>query len=304
MCAVIVTYHPDPERLLHVVQAVRRAADHMVIIDNGSNDFDETALRSANPALVLCKLQTNTGIAAAQNEGVRVAKARGATYVLFLDQDSVPQETMVSCLRSTLERLEAEGQKVACVGPRVRLPGTHKVADFARPGWLLRRRLPCPHATAAVECDFLISSGSLVSLKTLDAVGPMEEGLFIDQVDTEWCLRARAAGYRVYGACGAVLDHRLGDSANRLWFGRWRRLPRHQAFRYYYIFRNTVLLFRRRYVSFKWILFQLRWLCALFLLYGILNRHRHGELTMMLKGVADGIRGVTGKLEHPMARHA
>ena len=137
----------------------------------------------------------------------------------------------------------------------------------------------------------------------MDKVGLMEEGLFIDQVDTEWCLRARAAGYRVFGACGAVLDHRLGDSSNRLWFGRWRRLPRHQAFRYYYIFRNTVLLFRRRYVSVKWITFQLHWLGALFLLYGVLNRHRHGELRMMVKGFADGIRGVTGKLEHPAVRH-
>ena len=301
---MIVTYHPNTARLLQVVQAMRDAAEHLVIVDNGSDHFDEAALRAANPGVVLRRLQSNTGIAAAQNEGVRLAKRCGATYVLFLDQDSIPQERMVPCLRDTLERLEREGHKVACVGPRVRLPGWPRPADFARPGWFLRQRLPCPHSTAAVECDFLISSGSLVSLRTMDEVGPMEEDLFIDQVDTEWCLRARAAGYRVFGACGAVLDHRLGDSMNRLWFGRWRRLPRHQAFRYYYIFRNTVLLFRRRYVSLKWILFQLRWLCALFLLYGILGRHRNGELRMMVKGVTDGIRGVTGKLEHPMVRHA
>jgi rhamnosyltransferase len=300
---VIVTYQPDRTRLLQVVQAVRVATEHVVIVDNRSDYFDEAALRAAHPGLMLKRLHTNMGIAAAQNEGVDFARCCGASYVLFLDQDSIPQERMVSCLRTTLERLEREGQKVACVGPRVRLPGTHKVSDFARPGWLLRRRVPCPHATAAVECDFLISSGSLVSLRTMDQVGPLEEGLFIDQVDTEWCLRARAAGYRVFGACGAVLDHRLGDSANRLWFGRWRRLPRHQAFRYYYIFRNTLLLFRRRYVSLKWMLFQLRWLCALFLLYGIFNRHRSGELSMMVKGVADGIRGVTGKLQHPVVRH-
>ena len=61
----------------------------------------------------------------------------------------------------------------------------------------------------------------------------MEEALFIDQVDTEWCLRARSMGYRVFGACGAILEHRLGEAYYRIWFGRWRQLPRHKPFRYY-----------------------------------------------------------------------
>jgi hypothetical protein len=36
---------------------------------------------------------------------------------------------------------------------------------------------------------------------------------------------------------------------------------------------------------------------ALFLRYGIFARKRSGELGMMLKGMMDGMRRVTGKLE-------
>jgi len=76
-----------------------------------------------------------------------------------------------------------------------------------------------------MECDFLLSSGSLVPLDVIDKVGGMEEELFIDQVDTEWCLRARSMGYRVFGAFGAILEHRLGEAHARAWFDRWPHLP-------------------------------------------------------------------------------
>jgi rhamnosyltransferase len=297
VCAIVVTYRPDAARLAQALLALRSTVKAIVVVDNASADFDEGRLREVYPSLIVKRLESNKGIATAQNEGVALARQTTCKYVLFLDQDSLPQDGMVSSLRHTLERLQAAGYKVACVGPRVRLPGSANLSVFYRLGWLGLQRQSCGHDTAAVECDFLLSSGSLVPLDAIDQVGGMEEALFIDQVDTEWCLRARSMGYRVFGACGAVLEHPLGETFSRIWFGRWRRLPRHKPFRYYYIFRNSVLLSRRAYVSPKWIWFQLQWLCALFLRYGIFTRERSGELGMMRKGIVDGMRRVTGKLE-------
>jgi rhamnosyltransferase len=150
---------------------------------------------------------------------------------------------------------------------------------------------------ALIECDVLVASGMLIPLRVIETIGDMEEGLFIDQVDTEWCLRARSKGYSVFGACGAILEHRLGETAPRVWTGRWRRLPRHKPFRYYYIFRNTIMVSRRPYVSAKWVLFNLRCLAVLFVAYGLFPTRRMGELPMMIKGAVHGIRGVTGKLD-------
>ena len=295
--AIIVTYHPDLQRLRSLLTALRDEVAGLIIVDNGSANIDEKALLHMYPALVIRKLGTNKGIAAAQNEGISIARQMTGKYVLFLDQDSLPQDGMVSGLRQTLNRLQANGQKVACVGPRVRLPGSSTLSVFFRLGWLGVRREPCSHRTAAVECDFLLSSGSLVPLEVIESIGGMEEGLFIDQVDTEWCLRARAKGYGVFGACGAILEHRLGEAFSRIWFGRWRHFPRHKPFRYYYIFRNSLLLFTRKYIPRKWILFQLQWLAVLFLRYGIFSGNRSGELGMMLKGAVHGMRRITGKLE-------
>lgn len=295
--AVVVTYYPDHARLESLLNALRQAVAGVVLVDNDSPNIDEQRLHRICPSLVIHRFGTNQGLAAAQNEGIATARRLGASYILFLDQDSVPQPDMVSRLLRSLERQIADGYKVACVGPRFRAPGGSELSGFARRRWFGLRRTACVSDDLAVECDFLISSGSLIPLDVIDHIGGMEEGLFIDQVDTEWCLRARAKGYRVFGACGAILEHRLGEDVHRVWIGRWRNLFRHKPLRYYYIFRNTFLLFGRDYVTLKWILFQLRWLAALLIVFGILRGRHFTELRMMLKGMVHGLRGITGKLE-------
>lgn len=276
--------------------ALANQVQDIAIIDNGSARFDEARLRETYRSLIVKRLGANRGIGAAQNEGMALARRLGHEYVLLLDQDSVPEHGMVERLRAVLEELHKAGHKVGCVGPRIRLPGSGNLSRFGKIGWATLRYSSCQDSSSAVECDVLISSGSLIPLDVVGEIGVMEEDLFIDQVDTEWCLRARAKGYKIYGACSAVLEHRLGEGVAYIWIGRWRRLPRHKPFRYYYIFRNSILLSRRKYASWKWILFNARSLAALFLLFGVFTRDRKGELGMMATGMLHGIRGITGKL--------
>ena len=297
ICAVIVTYHPDIERVAAILQALKDEVAHVVVVDNNSADLDEQRLRAAHASVTIKRLDANQGIAAAQNEGINLARRAGAAFVLLLDQDSMPQPGMVSALLRADQRLAIQGHRVGCIGPRTYFPGTAELSAFARLGWFRIRQAPCVDRMTAVECDMLISSGMLISMEVLEKVGGMEEGLFIDSVDTEWCFRAMAHGYRIFGACGAVLEHSLGDRGIRIWLGRWRRLPRHRPFRYYYAFRNTLLLLGRRYVPLKWTVLQLERLVVLFLVYGLPSLGRSGELGMMLKGLLDGMRGVTGALE-------
>jgi rhamnosyltransferase len=249
---VVVAWHPEPFRFAAVLHALEEQVDSIVVVDNTG---------------------FNRGLAAAQNRGVRLARAAGATHVLFLDQDSVPQPGMTARLLRALQAYEALGIKVACVGPRMRCYGS-----------LTRRR---------EECDAIVSSGSLVPMAVLDAVGGMEEAFFIDQVDTEWCLRARARGYRVFGVPNALLDHRPGVGMRWIWLGSWRRLIRHPPYRHYTIFRNTLVLCRRGYALPRFVLFQACWLATLFVAFGLFGR-RDGSLPMMLAGLAHGLAGRSG----------
>jgi rhamnosyltransferase len=285
--AVIVTYQPDVAKVRDLLVVLERSVAHCVVVDNGSQADLE---RLTSGQVTVERLAVNEGIAAAQNRGVTIARHRGATHILFLDQDSVPAEGMVEGLVSAVAALEGAGIRVACVGPEIHSLPDDTVARFPQV-----RRACHPLPARAIECLFLISSGTLASMGAMDAIGGFEEGLFIDVVDEEWCLRARSMGYRVFGVPGAVLQHRLGEAPRAFWLGRRRRASRHQPFRYYYIFRNSIEVARRPYVPLRWKLARAALLGKLFLAYGLLAG-RGGELRAMALGVRHGIRGVTGRL--------
>src|SRR5690606_13232277 len=83
----------------------------------------------------------------------------------------------------------------------------------------------------------ILSSGSLIPKATYEAVGGMDDGLFIDAVDFEYCWRLRSYGYVIFKQPDALLGHRLGDGKQKILGLVSVGLP--APFRHYYAFRNT-----------------------------------------------------------------
>jgi rhamnosyltransferase len=125
----------------------------------------------------------------------------------------------------------------------------------------------------------------------------MDEGLFIDHVDTEWCFRAQSRQYKLFGVPSARMLHSLGDHRIRIWFLRWRTVSFHSPARYYYILRNSLLLQRRSYIPLKWRVAEGFRCLRLLLFYGLFSPRRMDCLRMMFKGISHGLQGVTGPLK-------
>lgn len=296
--AIIVSYFPREDVLRRLVLAVVSQVAHVVIVDNGSpagtlNYVEDIAGENVHCLL----LGHNLGIAKAQNEGIAWARTHNATHVVLLDQDSVPSPNMVADLLDVHQKLSAQGKRVAAVGPRFLDSDSGALSSFVRFGWLGMKQIGCINDSQYVEVDILLSSGSLISLATLDDVGGMDESLFIDYVDTEWILRARAKGYLSFGACSAFMTHTLGENRRRLWFLRWRSIPIHKPFRFYYIFRNSILLMRREKVNKAWRRSEFINLVRLAMMFGFFVAPRREYIRMMKMGVIHGLRGKTGSIE-------
>ena len=67
----------------------------------------------------------------------------------------------------------------------------------------------------------------------------MDEPLFIDWVDLEWCWRARKLGYQIIGNADVEIRHQLGDGSINVGF---RKISVRTPIRHYYITRNAVYL--------------------------------------------------------------
>jgi rhamnosyltransferase len=297
--AIVVTYNPELDVLSREFEFVIPQVDKIWVIDNASSSslatwVDDLGLHDK---LELVQMPANLGLGAAQNTGIQLARAAGATHVLILDQDSQPMPDMVDRLLAASNQLQSAGVPVAAVAPVYADSATGPASGFVRLGWLDFKKQTVLPGQDVVEADFVISSGSLIPVSVLDDIGPMDESLFIDHVDTEWCLRAQSKGYKLFGVPGARMVHTLGDRRTRIWFLRWRNVPYHSPFRYYYILRNSLLMQRRPYMPLKWRVAEFIRCVRVFCFYGLFAPQRGACLRMMLRGIADGLRGVSGPMK-------
>jgi len=290
VCAVLVTWQPDLVVLGELLGALAPQVGHVVLVDNGTRDPRFRDFCAEHPELALLALPENRGLAHAMNLGIQHARGlSGVSHVLLLDQDSVPEPDMVGALKAALDWRGADA-RVAAVGPCFRDPREADDAPFVRIRFPFNRRLRCTGACEAIRCDFLISSGCLIPLAVLSEVGGMDDGLFIDNVDLDWCFRTAAAGYAMYGVCAARLRHSLGATRRHV-PGVPRGIVVHPPRRLFYMMRNRVLLYRRAYTPKRWIAQDLPRLVVKFLLFTVLVPPRRKNLRCMLAGLRAGVMG-------------
>lgn len=304
--AIVVCYNPDISSFKQSLTAIVEQGCDVLLVDNASSNVsDIRALSDLFSNVELLALPRNSGLGAAHNKGIKIAQQRAYHFVLLFDQDSVPLDNMLmSLLHAHQSVQEQESVPISAVGARYLNVDNGGTSFFVRFGKAKFQRQYCDKQTPYVKADFLISSGSLLSLAAIEKVGNMDESLFIDHVDTEWFLRAKSLGMQAYGVCDAVMQHGLGEQTHQVTLGgRKRNVPQHKPFRYYYIFRNSVLLYKRRYTSVLWKWNDLQRLFMILLMFGLLTAPRWRNLSMMLKGVWHGLRGVHGELVDELGRN-
>jgi len=213
ICAIIVAYRPDTEKLSELIRACLNQCSGIVLINNGN---PKNLSIPQHPRLKFIQLEDNIGLASAQNLGVKWAKNGGYSHIVFFDQDSHPDQGLVSILSAAFETLETMGARPAAVGPCLIDNRDGIRSPFVRFHlWGIKRIFPS-EATPFINCDFLISSGLFTSITRFHTIGTWEDALFIDNVDMEWSFRARHQGYRCFGISAARLSHSLGTQVFRL----------------------------------------------------------------------------------------
>lgn len=290
--AIIVTYKPNLEKLCKLFKALESQVARILIVDNSSSEQARQFMRQHIPKNgVFIFKGYNSGIAEAINTGILEAKKEAANHVLVLDQDSLPASDMVENLLSAINQKKAAGYKVAAVGPKYSdIKGQHASPFVKLKGFILRR-IDCSK-DEIVEVDHLISSGSLIALDALAEIGGMEDRLFIDYVDTEWCLRAIHKGYSLFGVGSACMQHDLGDETVNLFS---RTITVRSSLRYYYLIRNGMWLLRQPWIASAWKIMDVRRLILVYIVCSIFVGTRFQNWKMMTIGFWHGVTGRMGR---------
>lgn len=279
VCAVVVTYHPDPgfpDRLDRVRPQVRR----VVVVDNGSSLQAREMLRNAaGPDVGLILNDANLGVATALNQGMRHVMGSSCRWVLTLDQDSTVEPFLVEALLEAYSGYPS-GEKVAVVGSNY--------YDEIRGKTLLPES---PAQPPCLEQTTVITSGSMISVAAYTKVGPFRDDFFIDHVDDEYCLRARAMGYKVILCRRPVIRHSIGGAVGKRILGRTFWSSNHSAARRYYMARNFVWV-AREHLFFQpgWVTLRVLRHAGFLLLMALLEKERWGKIGGTARGILDGLR--------------
>ena len=302
--AVVVAYHPEAEPLRQLLGALVEQVHAVVVVDNtpeGSKAAAEEVQKLAGAPVRLIQWGENRGIAEALNEGIRLAQCESFDFVLLSDQDSLPSSDMVRGLCEVFEKASAGGLRVACVSPQYFDRTTRQAFPFQvqKPGRFFYSNAGTEAADPWLEAFTTITSGSLIPLRALEDIGGMRSEYFIDNVDIEWCLRARHRGYVILGTSKVRLHHQLGQSPFRVWVLGWRLYGTYSPVRFYYKYRNFLLMWRLSYVPFRWKWRACWYWCGQFYVYVLFSPNRWKNLSMIVRGIRDGILGRTGPIGHP-----
>lgn len=273
------------------IETAAMALDRVLIVDNSPADHPVLKEMTLAPSDRLRVLENRNkgGLAGAYNRALQWIGSNepDATHVLFLDED-----TDTGTIGQFLPSAEVSGRlsdpSIAAIAPlyidvSTRLPGAHIQLDRWRFRILPRK------PSEALEVTFLINSMSLWKIEALRQIGGHDERLGVDHVDTDYCLRAKALGYKLVLDPGVTFLHTIGSRHRYSFLGISLQAGGHSPERREQIGRNTVILAIRYGV--RWPAFAL--LCLLRLGYEFLGvvlveENKPRKLCALLAGIAQG----------------
>lgn len=257
--AIIILFNPDLEHLDIFLENLLLQVDSIILVDNSPKDSKNRGLPDKFLSLnkiIYIDLLDNRGIAFAHNKGIQKAKDLNHEYVIIFDQDSNIEDDFIASLIALDNKLLKEGHKVAAVGPAYIDIKTNQIAPAIRfNGLKVIRDIPISNKDYT-KADYIISSGSLIRISTLEKIGFMKDDLFIDYVDVEWGLRAKIMGYSCYIANKVIMHHSIGDKSIRVPIFD-KHINIHSNFRKYFIIRNAIYLILYSDLPLNWRLVQI-----------------------------------------------
>lgn len=232
--AIIVSYEPNSS-LVRLYESIKGQVDEIVIIDNNSSNTESIRilkeLEIKNIPIIYNK--ENLGVAAALNQGVKVAIDKKYKWILTLDQDSEFLPTTYKSLLESYETLE-DKDKTMIIAPkaieRINLK-KNDLSDSKKVVWN--------------DVILNLTSGSLIKTEAFDKVGLFDDKLFIEQVDNDFCYRLIKNEYKIKVAQNINFIQEIG-SAKKICGCIVRN---HNPERKYYLSRNVAIMLKRYFFT-------------------------------------------------------
>lgn len=231
VCAIILTWNSG-EDIKTSLFAIAGQTQEVVVIDNGSRPDQlaivKKAVKNFKNAALICN-KKNEGIGKAFNRGAEYALKNGYGWIMTLDDSAKPEKNLVEKLLFAYDALSPQDRKkTAIVAPNyTNLKGLVYAGSQ-------------PYFTPTT-----VTTGQLVKTAIWKKIGGYKEDLFVMWVDHEFCFRLLQNGYKTLLVPSAVLEETAGPRpVIKSILGRKFVVPNYSPNRYYYMYRNSVYVYK------------------------------------------------------------
>lgn len=289
IAAIMISYNPD-ENLFESVKLLINQVDKIIIVDNGSTLEKKKIIDSIGKLdkekIEIIFKEDNLGIATALNIGVKKALEYGYDWILTMDQDSKSRDNMIEKMFEVYNQIDKNERKdILSIFPnfvdeRVQSIEENSIMD----------------SYEYVDAD--ITSGNLLKAEVFDKVGFFDDSLFIDLVDTDFCMRLNEKNIKMIKVRDAILYHSLGESQSvKSIFGKFNT-SNHSALRRYYMTRNRFYTWEKYKNLNSFTLNRDKKLFKKEFIKIILGeKDKINKVRMVIRGYKDYKKGIRGKLK-------
>lgn len=281
----------DTRDCINSILKSSREPDELLIIDNGSNDGSYEKIKSEFAKIPYIRFmlnKTNLGFARGVNAGIKNYRDKNDfTYLILLNQDTVVDEHFIEECYKTMEK----DPGIGIIGPRI--------FYYANPtkvwhGWIhfsyLKSGMIIPEKNKMEEniseqnreTEFLTGCAMFINKDVFLKTGLFDEDYFFYFEDSDFCLKVRKAGYKLWYNSKAKVWHKITDIAR----------DRTSPYVIYNIAKGYILFLRKNFPP-LYILYGILlhfFLYTPFRLWQILTGSRSFQsITSWFKGTYDGL---------------
>lgn len=218
IAACVILYNPDNSVEQNINSYINQTGK-IYIVDNSKTCTYKTSPAN-NTSQIIIHDGLNNGIAKRLNQVCELAIQDGFEYLLTMDQDSFFDTPAITSYLQCINNFKNK-EEIAMFGVNYNHQTGNEDCTFS-------------------DVKFLITSGSIINLNAFKNIGAFDENLFIDFIDSEYCLRSLQNGYKLIEFKNIYMHHNLGDVSTKHSLKTLKKSGRsfHSSIRLYYMLRN------------------------------------------------------------------
>ncbi len=220
MYIVILNWNGKKDTLecLDSLRHVKFSKFQIIVVDNGSSDDSVAAIRALHPEVFLIETGRNLGFAGGNNPGITWALSQGAEWILLLNNDTVVDPDFLNGFMAASQ----ERPRAKILGAKIYRYGDRDCIDHLGGAWNRGKaefdslnsgeRDDGVSFTEMRSVDYVCGAALLMHRTVPEAIGLLEPRFFLFWEETDFCSRAKRAGFEIWTAPQAKVWHKISAS--------------------------------------------------------------------------------------------